>query len=76
MGWYLGTVGERGQITLPQAPREGCGLRKGTKLVFGVTEAGITRRPRPPEQGPVWEVFGRLNKGVDTDEFIRDLRDG
>ena len=44
--------------------------------MFGVTEAGSTMSPQPPEQDPVWEVFGRLNKGVDTDEFIRDLRDG
>ena len=76
MEGYIGTVGERGQVTIPQALRERYGLRKGTKLVFGVTEVGIVMSPQPPEQDPVWEVFGRLNKGVDTDEFIRDLRDG
>ena len=30
MQGYTGTVGERGQVTIPQALRERYGLRKGT----------------------------------------------
>lgn len=75
MDSYIGTVGERGQVTIPQALRQRYGLHKGTKLVFGVTPSGIIISPQPPAEDPVWRVFGRLNKGVDTDAFIRDLRD-
>ena len=70
-----GTVGERGQVTIPKAIRERYGLRKGTKLEFTITEAGITIKRQSTGRDPVWKVFGRLNKGVDTDEFIRELRD-
>ena len=72
---YSGTVGERGQVTRPQPLRERFGLRNGTKLDFAITEAGITIKRRTAEQDPVWKVFGRLNRGVTTDEFIKDLRD-
>ena len=39
------------------------------------TEGVITIKRRSAEQDPVWEVFGRLKAGVNTDEFIKDLRD-
>ena len=75
MSDYTGTVGERGQVTIPHALRERFGLRKGTKLTFTITEAGITINRRSAEQDPVWRVLGRLNRGVNSDEFIKDLRD-
>ncbi|MEI6499936.1 MAG: AbrB/MazE/SpoVT family DNA-binding domain-containing protein [Armatimonadota bacterium] len=75
MSDYTGTVGERGQVTIPQALRERFGLRKGTKLDFTITEAGIAIKRQSAEQDPVWRVFGRLNCGVSSDEFIKDLRD-
>ena len=70
-----GTIGERGQVTIPKAIRDRFGLRKGTKLEFETTPEGITIRRRRTDSDPVWKVFGRLNKGVDTDEFIREMRD-
>lgn len=72
---YTGTVGERGQVTIPLTIRERYGLRKGTKLDFTITETGITMKRKSAEQDPVWKVFGRLNRGVATDEFIKELRD-
>ena len=71
----IGTVGERGQVTIPKAIRERFGLSKGTKLEFETTPEGITIRRRRTDRDPVWRVFGKLNKGVDTDQFIRELRD-
>lgn len=75
MEHYSGTVGERGQVTIPRSIRERYGLRKGTKLDFTITENGITIKRRSADQDPVWKVFGRLNRGVNTDEFVKDLRD-
>ena len=71
----LGTIGERGQVTIPKALRDRFGLRKGTKLEFEATPEGFTVRRQRTDRDPVWQVFGRLNKGVDTDQFIRELRD-
>jgi AbrB family looped-hinge helix DNA binding protein len=75
MDTYQGTVGERGQVTIPQPLRDRLGLRKGTKLSFTLTAEGITLQRQPTAPDPVWKVFGRLNKGVQTDEFIKELRD-
>ncbi len=75
MNEYVGTVGERGQVTIPQALRRRYGLRKGTKVIFDVTTDGIVVSPQPPDEDPVWSVFGCLNKGIDTDAFISELRD-
>jgi hypothetical protein len=44
-------------------------------LEFEVTPNGLMLRGRRPDSDPVWKVFGRLNKGVDTDLFIEELRD-
>lgn len=70
-----GIVGERGQVTIPKAIRERFGWSKGSQLEFEVTPNGLTLRGRRPDSDPVWKVFGRLNKGVDTDQFIGELRD-
>ena len=69
------TVGERGQVTIPKMIRDRYGLRKGMKLEFDVTPEGILIRRKDAEQDPVWEVFGALRKGIDVDQFIRELRD-
>jgi len=71
----IGTLGERGQVTIPKAIRDRFGLHKGARLEFEVTAAGITMRRQRTARDPVWHVFGKLNKGVDTDQFIRELRD-
>lgn len=69
------TLGERGQVTIPKAIRDRLGLRKGAELEFELTDDGVTIRRRRPDSDPVWRVFGRLNRDLDVDQFLSELRD-
>jgi AbrB family looped-hinge helix DNA binding protein len=65
---------ERGQITIPKAIRDRYGLRPGEPLEFVLEEDGFRVRKAADEADPIWRIFGSLKRGVDTDEFIEEIR--
>lgn len=74
MSAHVATVGANGRVTIPKAIRDQLDLRKGSRVAFEVTPEGIVIRVQRSDRC-VGDVFGRLNRGVDTDQFVRDLRD-
>lgn len=72
---YETTVDERGRVTIPKDIRTRFGLSKGTQVEFDVRSDGIVMTRKSPAGDPVWQVFGRLNKGIDVDGFITEMRD-
>ena len=79
-----GTISSKGQITIPKAVRERCGLVPGTKVEFEVRESGALVRRRRPQRHPVWDHIGSLRdvwrwpKGVPhtVDAFVDFVRGG
>ena len=67
-------VGERGQVTIPKAIRDRYGLGKGTELEFAPNQDSVCFRKAAGDRDPVWSIFGILNRGVDTDAFIEEMR--
>ncbi len=65
-----GTVGRRGQITLPRIVREQLKLREGDKVLFRVEGAEVTLRPAPK---PFLEWRGSIHvDGPQDFELIRE----
>lgn len=67
------TVSEKGQVTIPKQLRERLGIRAGETLDFR-EEQGRLVVTKLIAQGPVDAVYGVLELGRRTDEFIRELR--
>ncbi len=66
-------VAERGQVTIPKPLRDKLGIRPGTALEFIAKDGTLVARKA--ETDPVSQVFGCLHRRIDTDKFIRALRD-
>ena len=65
-----GTVGRRGQITLPRIVRERLKLREGDKVLFQVEETQVTLRPAPR---PFLEWRGSIHVDGPQDlELVRE----
>lgn len=65
-------VAERGQVTIPKALRDRLGIRPGTALEFSTRDGQLLASK--VQTDPVSVVFGCLGAGLDTDQFIGDLR--
>lgn len=66
-------VSERGQVTIPQALREGLGIRAGAVLDFTL-EQGRLVAVKEVTNDPVEAVRGCLGRGRGSDEFLAALR--
>lgn len=66
-------VSERGQVTIPQALREGLGIRAGAVLDFSL-EQGRLVAVKEVTSDPVEAVRGCLGRKRNTDEFMAELR--
>ena len=68
-------LSSKGQVVLPQAVRERCGLNAGDELVVMETERGILLSParKRPLTG-VNEVFGSLRYAVKA-KSLEDMED-
>jgi AbrB family looped-hinge helix DNA binding protein len=75
MQTYSAHLGDNGEIIIPQPLRERFGLHEGDRVILTATDSGILLQPQATHDDPVWRVFGRLNRGVDTDAFVIALRD-
>jgi AbrB family looped-hinge helix DNA binding protein len=65
-----GTVGRRGQITLPRVVRDRLKLREGDKVLFQIEETKITLRPAPR---PLHEWKGSIH--VDGPQDLDRVRE-
>lgn len=67
------TVSEKGQVTIPKPLRDRLGIRPGERLDFS-EEQGRLVATKVRAQDPVEAVYGILELGRSTDEFVRELR--
>jgi AbrB family looped-hinge helix DNA binding protein len=68
------TVSEKGQVTIPKPLRDRLGIRPGETLDFR-EEGGRLIASKALVQDPVDAVYGMLDLGRRTDEFVGELRD-
>lgn len=66
-------VSEKGQVTIPKPLRDRLGIRPGEVLDFEEEAGRLVARKVTP-QDPVDAVYGILDLGVTTDEFIERIR--
>ena len=66
-------VSEKGQVTIPKPLRDRLGIRPGQELDF-VEEEGRLVATKTTAVDPVDTVYGILDLGRTTDEFLRELR--
>jgi AbrB family looped-hinge helix DNA binding protein len=67
------TVSEKGQITIPKPLRDRLGIRPGEVLEMH-EEEGRLIASKALAQDPVDAVYGVIELGRRTDEFLRELR--
>jgi AbrB family looped-hinge helix DNA binding protein len=67
------TVSEKGQVTIPKPLRDRLGIRPGQVLEFSEDQGRLVAR-KAPMQDAVDAVYGALELGMSTDEFLRELR--
>lgn len=67
------TVSEKGQITIPKALRDRLGIRPGQVLEVREDRGQLIMTKRIP-QDALDELYGSLDLGCSTDEFIDELR--
>jgi antitoxin PrlF len=68
------TVSEKGQVTIPKRLRERLGIRPGALLEFEERDGSLVARKVVPGDA-FEELYGSLELGMSTDEFISLLRD-
>jgi AbrB family looped-hinge helix DNA binding protein len=66
-------VSEKGQVTIPKRLRNRLGIRSGEVLEFR-EEGGQLIAEKAPVRNPVDAVYGVLELGSTTDEFMAGLR--
>jgi len=68
------TVSEKGQVTIPKPIRERLGIQPGAVLEFAADEGGQVVARKVMARDPVDDVYGILELGEGTDEFITGVR--
>ena len=66
-------IGERGQVTIPQALREQFGFLPETEVEFTVRD-GALLLIRKERQSEVAKLYGRKQFGRSTDDLMKLLR--
>ena len=66
-------VSEKGQVTIPKQLRRRLGIKTGEELDFTEDHGRLIVR-RVQQLNPVESVYGILDLGCSTDEFIDELR--
>jgi AbrB family looped-hinge helix DNA binding protein len=70
------TITSKGQVTIPKAVRESLGLHAGDKVTFAEERPGVVlmRRRRKRSTFAAWRGFLKDMRGVDVDEYMKDIR--
>lgn len=71
--YMQGTVGERGQVTIPKQLRERLGIDAGTVLDFEADNGRLVA-VKASANDPVDAAYGVLSLGTSTDEFVAEIR--
>jgi AbrB family looped-hinge helix DNA binding protein len=67
-------IGERGQITIPKNLREKYGLLPNMEVEIIPGSSGLFIQKQSLHKSPIKEVYGILNKGTGTDNYIEEVR--
>lgn len=67
------TVGERGQVTIPKPLRDRLGIRPGEEVEFSEEPGRLVLR-KADVMKRIQRVYGTLDLGMSTDEFIDLVR--
>ncbi|HCF57558.1 MAG TPA: hypothetical protein DFS52_06145 [Myxococcales bacterium] len=65
-------VSKQGQVTIPKELREKLGIRPGAVLEFFEENGRLVATPAAKD--PVEEVYGILQLGRSTDEYLEEVR--
>ena len=66
-------VGERGQVTIPQALRTRYGVMPGEEVIFEETKDGLLLR-KVPRGDPLRALVGLVREPLDVDEYLSRAR--
>ncbi|MXZ42358.1 MAG: AbrB/MazE/SpoVT family DNA-binding domain-containing protein [Caldilineaceae bacterium SB0666_bin_21] len=67
-------ISERGQITIPKELRDRFGMNKDVEVEITPTKHGLLIQKRTAAQHPVEKISGILDRGVDVDRYIEEIR--
>lgn len=67
-------ISERGQITIPKPLRDRFGMHRDVEVEIAPTEQGLLIRKRTAAGHPVERVYGVLDRGGSTDDYIEQIR--
>jgi len=67
-------VGERGQVTIPKPLRERFGIRAGQAMDFFDDGGRIVLTKALSDDDPVAAVYGTLDLGMSTDDYLDLIR--
>lgn len=67
-------ISERGQITIPNRPRDRFGLNKDVEVEITPTEHGLLIQKRSAAQHPVERISGILDDAFDVDQYVEEIR--
>jgi bifunctional DNA-binding transcriptional regulator/antitoxin component of YhaV-PrlF toxin-antitoxin module len=67
-------IGERGQVTIPKNIREKYGFVPQIEVDFVPQEKGVLIRKKTKTESPVDQVYGILQKNIQTDPYIESIR--
>lgn len=67
-------VSEKGQVTIPKKLRDELGIRPGQVLEFDREDGRLVAK-KAVEANPISKIYGILDLGMSTDEFMAIVRD-
>ena len=67
-------ISERGQITIPKALRDRFGMNHNVEVEMTPTPEGLLIHKRTATRHPVERVYGLLDGGGSTDEYLEEIR--
>ena len=67
-------ISKRGQVTIPKRLRDRFGMHRDVEVEITATEQGLLIRKRATARHPVERVYGILDSGENTDEYIEEIR--
>ena len=67
-------VSERGQITLPKPLRDRFGMHHNVEVEVVPADGGLLVRKRSAARHPVDRVYGVLETGGMTDDYLEEVR--
>lgn len=72
---YTGSVGPKGQITLPVELRRALGIKVKDRVLIGQEDGKIVVRPAVSKVMPFYGIAGRLREPLTWEEIRQVVRD-